>query len=377
MSAEVCHWSWIDYLPAPALVADQTRTIVAANSELARLSGYTVDTLIRVPIERLLPNEEPPSGLNRAVAASSPLKASIEHEGRLQTRGASTVEVSAQLSRFKDKGDELTLLVIRPRSVGESPAVEQPSDSLRRMISGLSHEMATPLGNARITVGSVRAAVDAFRAIPAGELTERRLQRFVERIDEASRLLNANISRATGLLESFKEFSSDRVSTRRRDFELADFLSEIGWTMTPRVEAAGHRLEIQGEAAVLLTSRPGALGQVLANLIENSVKHAHTQPGGLIRLVGKRQSVDQVSIRVSDDGKGVDPSIAGKIFEPFFSTAMGQGGSGLGLSIVRNIVETTLGGRVHTVASDDGAVFELILPVVAPPQASARQLIHE
>jgi len=109
--------------------------------------------------------------------------------------------------------------------------------------------------------------------------------------------------------------------------------------------------------------RPDELNQVWTNLIHNAI-HAMDSKGDMTIAVSPHG--DGVKVSVSDSGTGVPPELREKIFEPFFTTKVAGEGSGLGLHIVRQIVESH-GGTIHLGDSAaGGAVFEVILPGISP-----------
>ncbi|HMW72520.1 MAG TPA: HAMP domain-containing sensor histidine kinase, partial [Cellvibrionaceae bacterium] len=116
-----------------------------------------------------------------------------------------------------------------------------------------------------------------------------------------------------------------------------------------------------------LNSYPGPLGQVITNLLNNTLIHAFdADASGLVSIHGSMEDT-QVCIRVSDNGKGIAPEHLGKIFDPFFTTKLGKGGNGLGMHIVHNIVSGLLGGSIQVQSSlGAGCCFTLLLPQTAP-----------
>lgn len=117
-----------------------------------------------------------------------------------------------------------------------------------------------------------------------------------------------------------------------------------------------------------MDSYPGPLGQVLTNLINNAMLHGYSGlHDGRIVVRAIRTDDACVAISVQDFGHGIDPAHRSHIFEPFFTTRMGQGGSGLGLHIVHNLVSQVLGGRIDfTSEVDHGTTFCATLPLCAP-----------
>jgi len=113
-----------------------------------------------------------------------------------------------------------------------------------------------------------------------------------------------------------------------------------------------------------MNSNPGALSQVFTNLVVNSVIHGFNENGqGEITIDVKQDSDDCVRIEYADNGAGIDPDNVKRVFDPFFTTRRGQGGSGLGLHIVYNLTTQSLGGKINCLCSHGkGAKFQLVLP---------------
>src|SRR5205823_2229992 len=119
---------------------------------------------------------------------------------------------------------------------------------------------------------------------------------------------------------------------------------------------------------IMMDSYPGHYGQVLTNLFLNAVTHAFdTARGGTIRIAAHRVAPGLVEIEFSDDGKGMTEEVAHRAFDPFFTTRRAEGGSGLGLHIVYNLVTRWLGGRIALSSTPEGgSAFRIAIPVVAP-----------
>ena len=123
---------------------------------------------------------------------------------------------------------------------------------------------------------------------------------------------------------------------------------------------------------LLLDSYPGPLGQVLINLVNNAVVHAFEGGAtGSVHIGAASLGPERVQLWVADDGRGIAPEHLRQVFDPFFTTRLGQGGSGLGLHIVYTLVTGLLGGRidVHSLPGQ-GARFLVELPRMAPRAAA-------
>jgi signal transduction histidine kinase len=125
-----------------------------------------------------------------------------------------------------------------------------------------------------------------------------------------------------------------------------------------------QHVELQCPDDLEVYSYPGALSQVITNLVINAQVHAYP-PGerGTLRILVQRNGA-RWTLTFTDDGKGIDAEHLPHVFEPFFTTRRGHGGSGLGLHIVYNLVTHTLRGRVHCSSKPgEGTTFVLDLPM--------------
>jgi len=168
------------------------------------------------------------------------------------------------------------------------------------------------------------------------------------------------------LVNSFKQVSVDQASTQRRRFDLARACHEIAATIMNQVRRGGHVLEIEVAPGIVMDSYPGPLGQVLINFVNNALLHAFDGPGGTMVLAAAMSGAERVRIEFRDDGRGIAAEHLSRVFDPFYTTRMGQGGTGLGLNIAYNIVTTLLGGTIRVESTPGmGTAFILDLPLRA------------
>jgi signal transduction histidine kinase len=195
------------------------------------------------------------------------------------------------------------------------------------------------------------------------------LQQLLDRVEQGTDIAQRNLHRAADLVHSFKQVAVDRTSAQRRSFEVGEVVHEMVVSLKPSFSRKPWRIEVDVPAEGLrLDSYPGALGQVLGNLIQNAVVHGFEgRDAGTVRITAWRGEDQSIRLRVADDGRGIAPEHIARVFDPFMTTRMGRGGTGLGLHISHNAVTTLLGGTL-TVQSvpGEGACFELRLPVQAP-----------
>jgi PAS domain S-box-containing protein len=244
--------------------------------------------------------------------------------------------------------------------------------SLGSLVAGVAHELNTPLGNALVATSAMQEKVqETIRSVEAGQMKKSSLTANLQHLLEGTTLAERSLQRAVELITGFKQVAVDQESERRRTFDLAQMLGEVLDTLRPNLKRSGLALQLQLRLhpGVSLDSFPGPLGQVIINIVMNALNHAFEgRSAGVVEVFTEPvPGQSSVRIRMTDDGVGIATQHLGQIFDPFFTTRLGQGGSGLGLSISRRIVTRILGGQltVHSTPGR-GTCFEMVLPTVAP-----------
>jgi PAS domain S-box-containing protein len=259
----------------------------------------------------------------------------------------------------------------------EREAVEREQLETEKMaalgvvVAGVAHEINTPIGVGYTLVTHFKSKTREFTELFEKNMMKRSdLQNFVDLSREMSTQLITNISRASDLIQSFKKIAVDQSSDDQREFNLNEYLHEIVTSLMPTLRKTSHKIEIDCPDDIDVNSYPGALSQIITNLVMNALVHAFDAGrSGTMRidacLIG-----DQVQLNFSDDGKGIPAEHLPKIFDPFFTTKRGAGGSGLGLNIVFNMVTRKLRGRVTCNSVEgEGTVFKIEMPLVVDTNA--------
>jgi signal transduction histidine kinase len=239
--------------------------------------------------------------------------------------------------------------------------------ALGALVAGVAHELNTPIGNGLSVASTLTHTCQNFGDTMQKGMTKSALQAFLADVTEGNEIISRNLNKASELVSGFKQVAMDRTSAQRRSFKLLEFLNDTYLTLTPTFRRTAIKVSIECPEDIELNSYPGPLGQVITNLLNNTLIHAFD--GDASGLVSIHASVkdNQVCIRVSDNGKGIAPEHLGKIFDPFFTTKLGKGGNGLGMHIVHNIVSGLLGGSISVQSSlGAGCCFTLLLPQNAP-----------
>jgi len=244
--------------------------------------------------------------------------------------------------------------------------------SLGQLVAGVAHELNTPMGIAVTAASHLSDTVGTLEtAVRTRTLTRSAMDEHLETLREGARLVHANASRAAELIQGFKRVAVDQASAERRCFALDPYMQEVLASLGPRLKREPHRVELDCPSDIVMDSHPGALSQVLTNLVINACIHAYA-PGqaGRITITAHRDGPDHVMLRFCDDGRGIPAENHNRVFDPFFTTNRAGGGSGLGLHIVFNLVTRTLMGSIHLESRPGaGTCFLLRLPLRPGRQA--------
>jgi signal transduction histidine kinase len=355
-----------------------------AKGRAVRISGTTHD------IAELKRAEEALRALNE------------ELESRVESRTADLRDANLKLRGTLD------MLTLAQRHLIETEKLA----SLGGMVAGIAHEINTPLGISVTAASHLQdEARRLSRQLAAGELTRSGLDQFEQTARESTDIVLRNLRRADRLVKSFKQVAVDQSSEERRIVDLGVSLEDIVTTLGPSLKNSGCNILLDCPQMIIVETAPGALYQIITNLVMNSITHAfakdrspsatdrspsavetrdrregpseaadgsakasarvresHPQSAGAqdkpseIRI-GVRRDAAHIHIDYRDNGRGMEESVRVRIFEPFFTTRRGKGGSGLGMHIVYNLVTQSLRGSIECVsAPGQGALFRIVMP---------------
>ena len=255
----------------------------------------------------------------------------------------------------------------RLKDVQGQLAAQEKLASLGSLVAGVAHELNTPIGNSLLMASTLHdKTLDLSTALETAALRRSELSGYIGSAREASELIMRSLNQAAELVNSFRQVSVDQASAQRRRFDLARACQEIVATLMNKVRLAGHVLELDVPPGIVMDSYPGPLGQVLINFVNNALLHAFEGPGGHMALSASLMEGEWVRIAFRDDGRGIASAHLPRVFDPFFTTRMGQGGTGLGLNIAHTIATSLLNGAIRVESTPGaGTTFILELPLRA------------
>ncbi|EPJ55039.1 MAG: hypothetical protein OFPI_04840 [Osedax symbiont Rs2] len=223
---------------------------------------------------------------------------------------------------------------------------------LGNMVAGIAHEVASPMGNLMLTLDYIlQKTQKKKRANAEHKLDKQGFEQYLEKLTEAANMCHANAKRATDLMASFKQVAVNQCSNKNIEFNLGEYLEDILLTLRPKLKKYPHTVTVLVDREITITNNPGALSQVVINLVNNSLLHAFNQEHpGSIEITATQQN-HQVTLVYSDDGLGMSSEQLKMAFNKYYTTKAGEGGSGLGLAITKELVEQEMQGSIELESS--------------------------
>lgn len=285
-------------------------------------------------------------------------------EDRVARRTQDLVSTNAQLRGALDHLQHAQQELLRAEKLA----------ALGDLVAGVAHELGTPLGNSLMAVSTLADEVATFRRGMQDGLRRSALEQLLDSADQATAISQRNLHRAANLVTSFKQVAVDQASAQRRHFSLDEMVRELLLTLKPSFNRTPYTIELDVAAGLTLDSYPGALGRVLANLVNNARIHGFDgRDHGRIVLRGRADGDGWITLEVEDDGQGIAAALLDRVFDPFVTTRMGRGGTGLGLHIAHNAATRILGGTLDVRSTPGaGSCFTLRIPRQAPAVTDAQ-----
>jgi signal transduction histidine kinase len=292
----------------------------------------------------------------------------IEQQERLLASNAELLAAIAQqksdAAKLQQSNEQLNLALSTLTRMQAELLRSEKNAALGSLVAGVSHELNTPIGNSLMAASTLQFHVEEFAGQMEQGLTRGQMREFVQTVHQGSDILMRSLGQAAKLVGSFKQVAVDQASMSRRSFNLAATVDAILAALAPTIRDSGQQVRSTIAPDIVLDSCPGALGHVLSNLLDNALQHAFVDgASGCISIAAEPDTGQGVVLRVSDDGVGIPQADLGRVFDPFFTTRLGHGGSGLGLHIAYNLVTTALRGSIEVSSAPGlGACFTLTLP---------------
>ncbi|WP_169566322.1 sensor histidine kinase [Sneathiella limimaris] len=240
--------------------------------------------------------------------------------------------------------------------------------SLGRLVAGVSHELKQPLGNVYSANSVTRDLIKDLRDIAiSSEQDQQSLEHLQQALSSSTKIIENNIQRARSLLDNFQQTANHQSNIKRQKFNLGQSLKNITSSFGPILDRENIDLIQDYSGNLTMDSYPAAISQAVINLIENARKHAFAEgQSGRILIKANpdpEKPLSHIQLKIKDDGMGIPTEKQSMVFEPFFTTQVIGRNSGLGLSIVQNMVNNILEGTIELKSEPGrGTTFQITLP---------------
>ncbi|MDZ7961572.1 MAG: ATP-binding sensor histidine kinase [Aulosira sp. DedQUE10] len=267
--------------------------------------------------------------------------------------------------KVSDRTQELSQALEELKTTQDQLVESKKMAALGSLVAGVAHEVNTPVGTSITLVSTLIDKTTTLMAtVEQGQLKRADLANYLNIAKECGDIILTNLNSAAELVQSFKQVAVDQTNLEQRTIKVKFYLEETLFSLAPNLRQTLHTVTITGDDTVTISTYPGALAQVVTNLVMNSLMHAYQPEQAGQMYFEVLQQADQVIIQYRDDGCGVPEEHLSRIFEPFFTTARHRGGTGLGLHIVYNLVTQKLRGTINVQSEVGmGTLFIVTLPL--------------
>ncbi|MFY8348989.1 ATP-binding protein [Pseudoalteromonas sp. SSM20] len=276
------------------------------------------------------------------------------------------LKVNQRTVALKEANQELLSTLERMHQYQTKIVENEKMASLGQMVAGVAHEVNTPLGLGITGSTLLKDKLEELKShFDNKTLTSSHMSRFIEDGVENLDLIYRNLNRAAELVSSFKQLAVTHETQEGKRINLYDFTNEVISTLTGELAKFPHEVSVEGDRTLEIWTKPPVIQQIVENLISNSLIHAFNseQHGHIVITIS--ESNNNAIIDYQDDGNGVPIDIRSRIFDPFVTTRRGEGGSGLGMHLVYNLVTQALDGSIKlNTEAQKGAHFIIEIPII-------------
>jgi len=237
---------------------------------------------------------------------------------------------------------------LRELELSQNQLIEQEKmASLGGLVAGIAHEINTPVGIGVTAISHLSYLIKTLdEKFTNKQVTSSYMQKFLADAGKGTEISLYNLGRAADIISSFKLVAVDQSSDQLRTVYLDAYLREILLSLHPSLKRLKHTIDIHCDEDTQVHCRAGALVQIITNLVMNSIIHGfEDMRQGKIVITAEARG-DYIYLCYEDDGAGMSEEALSRLFEPFYTTKRGKGGSGLGAHLVYNLVIQALHGNI-------------------------------
>lgn len=248
--------------------------------------------------------------------------------------------------KVRERTEELSVAIQDLKQVQQKLIETEKMASLGRVIIGVSHQLNTPIGTSISLVSLLKKKQEEVEnRIIKGQLSKQEFVTYLETTSEAVNMVEKELFRSKDFIEHFKEMSANTYPQEKKRVHMASYLCNVLGIFANRLNNKRVEVTIECNDHLEIYTSIVYLNNIFKNLISNSLKHGFrdTESGHI--FISVENENNQIEIRYEDDGVGIERDILTSVYEPLFTTSMGQS-SGLGLNILYNTVVTSMNGSL-------------------------------
>ena len=269
----------------------------------------------------------------------------IAHQRELRQENENRQYIEAELRK---RNQELASSMDTLHQAQEQLVESERMASLGGLVAGIAHDVNTPLGVSVTAASFLQERLNNLKTdFEDKSLTSKNMASFIDEAEQTALLLLSNLERASDLIASFKQVAVDQTSETEREFVLGDYINEIIQSLKPSFKHTDHQINVSCPDNLVVTCAPGAIAQIVTNMVVNSITHGFEGKAAGSVTLDVKEDGNNVVIQYKDDGKGLSEEELSKLFDAFFTTKRGEGGSGLGTHIMYNLVTQSLHGHIE------------------------------
>ena len=283
----------------------------------------------------------------------------------LALNGELEVKVHDRTSKLEESNQQLQSSFDNLTLAQDQLIQSEKMASLGQLVAGVAHEVNTPLGICVTSITALKEKVeDLQKAIESQELTKSYLTDTLSLLIEYEQIIERSLNKSVELIRSFKSVAVEQHTDPEMNINLYQHVYDVVNTVKTLFKQKKYHINIEVDKDVTLVTYPSAWNQILTNFLMNSHIHGfEDRHEGEISITFTKSN-GYLTLLYTDNGKGIPESLEKRIFDPFVTTKRGQGGSGLGLNIVFNLVNAKLGGTIKSLESEQGVSFKVKVPIV-------------
>jgi signal transduction histidine kinase len=275
-------------------------------------------------------------------------------------------KVAQRTLALKEANSELIQTLEKLHQFQRQMVQNEKMASLGDMVAGVAHEVNTPIGlGVTASTMMLDRLTEIKKQFEEKTLKASSLAKFIQEGQENLNIIYRNLNRAADLISSFKQVAVDQSSESNRIFSFTKLMNEILLSMRPKLKKVKHEIKLDCPDDLYIESKAGPINQIMINLIMNSIIHGFEFiDKGTINISVRMLGTNKIEIIFKDNGKGLAQNLHKRIFDPFVTTKRGQGGSGLGMHLVYNLITQALNGSISISSEEEqGVEFTIIFPV--------------